>query len=136
MSEYREDNNRIEKHEGDRPRERHHGGDPISNFAWAVILIWAGVVFLARNFGWFVALPGDMGVWSIILIGAGVIILLEAVYRMLVLHQGDRSRSSLFLAVVLTGIGFGSIYGWSIVWPFILIAVGLSILLKNVFSRY
>jgi hypothetical protein len=136
MSEYREDDNRIEKPEERRSSERHDGGDPISNFAWAAILIWAGIVFLARNFGWFVVLPGEMGVWSIILIGAGLIILLEAVYRLLILHQGDRSRSSLFLAVALTGIGFGSIYGWSIVWPFILIAVGLSILLKNVFSRY
>jgi hypothetical protein len=26
--------------------------DPLSTLAWALILIWAGVVFLASNLGW------------------------------------------------------------------------------------
>jgi hypothetical protein len=133
MSDDSEHENELEKYEKRSTRERYNS-DPVSNFAWATILIWAGLVFLARNLGWLVALPGDMGIWSIILIGAGLIILLEVLFRQLVRRQQGPVRSSLFLAVVLTGIGFGSIFGWSIVWPFILIAVGLSILFKNVWS--
>jgi hypothetical protein len=133
MSDDLEHENELEKYEKRSTRERYNS-DPVSNFAWATILIWAGLVFLARNLGWLVALPGDMGIWSIILIGAGLIILLEVLFRQLVRRQQGPVRSSLFLAVVLTGIGFGSIFGWSIVWPFILIAVGLSILFKNVWS--
>jgi hypothetical protein len=123
----------LEKY-GKRPHRERYNSDPVSNFAWAAILIWAGIVFLARNLGWLVALPGDMGIWSIILIGAGLIILMEALIRLLLRRQQGSIRSSLFLAVALTGIGFGSIFGWSIVWPFILIAVGLSILFKNVWN--
>jgi hypothetical protein len=133
MSDFSDNESQLEKVEKRSIQERRNG-DPVSNFAWATILIWAGLVFLARNLGWLDQIPGDMGIWSIVLIGAGLIILLEAFFRMLVLRQQGPARSSLFLAVVLAGIGFGSIFGWSLVWPFILIAVGLSILFKNTWN--
>jgi hypothetical protein len=134
MANHYPNDDELERYE-ERPKPERWRDDPVSNVAWAAILIWAGIVFLARNMGWLVALPGDMGIWLIILIGAGMIILLEAMIGVFVFKHRRQLRSSLFLAVVLTGIGFGSIFGWSIVWPFILIAVGLSILFKNVWNR-
>jgi hypothetical protein len=133
MANHYPNSDELEKYE-EKPQRERWSDDPVSNVAWAAILIWAGIVFLARNMGWLVALPGDMGIWSIILIGAGLIILLEVMIGVFIFKHRRQLRSSLFLAVVLTGIGFGSIFGWSIVWPFILIAVGLSILFKNVWS--
>jgi hypothetical protein len=134
MSEHNNTERELEQYEKVQ-HERMNRSDPVSNFAWAAILIWAGLVFLARNLGWFRNLPGDMGVWSVIFIGGGLIILLEALVRLLILKQPRPVKSSLFLGLVFIGIGFGSLFGWSIVWPFILIAIGLSILVKNVWSR-
>jgi hypothetical protein len=134
MANHYPNDDELERYE-ERPKPERWRDDPVSNVAWAAILIWAGIVFLARNMGWLVALPGDMGISLIILIGAGMIILLEAMIGVLIFKHRRQLRSSLFLAVVLTGNGFGSIFGWSIVWPFILIAVGLSILFKNVWNR-
>ena len=70
--------------------------DPLSAVVWALILIWAGLVFLADNLGILDSIqtsggiiPGvdievDLGPWAIILTGAGVIVLLEALVRLLV----------------------------------------------------
>jgi len=117
--------------------------DRLSTLTWALILIWAGFVFLSINLGWFDALlesdffsrvlPDQMvmfepGVWSIVMVGAGVIILLEAVLRA-VLPQFHRNiGGTLLIAAVFIGVGLGNIFGWDLVWPVVLIAVGVSVL--------
>ncbi len=123
----------------DEKRSEKHDKDPLSAIVWALILIWAGLVFLARNMGWLdqirVAQPFPevlqfmgLSTWSIIALGAGVIILAEALIRTIVPAYRTSIGGSYFLAAIFIGIGLSGIFGWQIVWPFILIAMGLSAL--------
>ena len=124
--------------------------DTLSSIVWAAILIWAGVAFLSVNMGWFDAilgssffsriLPGNMavfepGVWSIIMLGAGVILLAEVVARLIIPAFHRHVGGSLIVAAVFIGVGLGNFFGWDLIWPFILIAVGVSILLGGVARR-
>jgi len=124
--------------------------DTLSSIVWAAILIWAGFAFLSVNMGWFDAildssffariLPESMaafepGVWSIIMLGAGVILLAEVVARLLIPAFHRHVGGSLILAAVFIGVGLGNFFGWDLIWPFILIAVGVSILLGGIARR-
>jgi len=90
----KEDEKYVEKHES----------DPLGSLAWALILIWAGLAFLASNLGWLdqiqikQALPEGLefiglSTWSVIFLGAGVIVFIEAIIRTFV----PAYRSSLAL---------------------------------------
>ena len=119
--------------------------DTLSTISWAAILIWAGVAFLAVNQGWLDRLnlpqslfhnllPRQLGmfepdVWSLIALGVGVIILLEVVVRLLVPAFRHHVGGSLITAAVFIGIGLGNWFGWNIIWPLILIAVGVVVLI-------
>lgn len=119
--------------------------DVLSTITWALILIWAGVAFLAVNQGWleklnlpeplfYRLLPRrleifDPGVWSLISLGAGVIVLLEAVVRLIVPAYRKHLGGSLIVAAVFIGLGLGNWLGWNIIWPLLLIAVGVIILI-------
>lgn len=133
------DEKEVRKHD-EKVEER----DTLSTITWAAILIWAGVAFLAVNQGWLerlnlpqplfhnlLPLPLDMfepSVWSLIALGAGVIILLEVVIRLLVPAFRRHIGGSLIVAAVFIGIGLGNWFGWNIIWPLILIAVGVVVL--------
>lgn len=130
----------------DEKHEEKFNRDPLSSIAWALILIWAGLVFLAQNLGWLdqiqfqqleiegIALTG-MNIWAIIMIGAGVIVFFEAIIRTFVPAYRSSTGGNFFLAAIFLGIGLGSIFGWSVVWPFILIAMGLSALASALIQR-
>ena len=117
--------------------------DKLSSVSWALILIWAGFAFLSVNVGWFDAilnsaffrriLPENMamfepGIWSIIMFGAGVILLLETVARAVMPQFHRNLGGTLVLAAVFIGVGLGNFFGWDVVWPVILIVVGVSVL--------
>ncbi len=104
--------------------------DPLSAVVWAVILIWAGVALLAENMGLLVRFEW-LDAWGLVFIGAGVIVLLEVVVRLLVPSYRRPVGGTLILAVVLLGIGLGNLVGWSVIWPLILIAIGVSVLLRG-----
>jgi hypothetical protein len=134
------DEKEVQKHD-EKVEER----DTLSTITWAFILIWAGVAFLAANQGWLerLNLPQpilqnllprslDMfepSIWSLIALGAGVIIMLEVVVRLLVPAFRRHIGGSLISAAVLIGIGLGNWFGWNIIWPLILIAVGVVVLI-------
>ncbi len=116
-----------------------HDHDPLSSLTWALILIWAGLVFLASNLGWLdqiktqqLGIEGftvtSLSTWSLIFLGAGVLVFLEAVVRTFVPAFRFSTGGNFFLAAIFMGIGLGAIFGWNVVWPFILIAMGLSAL--------
>lgn len=117
--------------------------DPLSGIVWALILIWAGLVLLADNLGWVGALTDvvpsalrpDFGVWSLILLGAGGIILLEVVVRLLVPAYRRPVAGSLIVAVVLIGISLGDLFAWDVVWPLVLIIIGISVLVGGLSRR-
>jgi hypothetical protein len=127
----------YEKEEEKRDEKMHR--DPLSSLVWALILIWAGLVFLGENLGLldaFVADPVQIGevtvrqvsTWSMIFLGAGVLIFVEALIRTFVPAYRSSTGGNFFLAAVFLGIGLGGLIGYSLVWPFILIAMGLAAL--------
>ena len=136
------DEKEVRKHD-EKAEER----DTLSTITWAAILIWAGVAFLAVNQNWFEKLNlsqplfhdllprqlemFDPGVWSLIALGAGVIILLEVIIRLLVPAFRRHIGGSLIVATVLIGIGLRNLFDWNlnIMWPLILIAVGVVVLI-------
>jgi hypothetical protein len=130
----------------DEKQEEKHNRDPLSSIAWALILIWAGIVFLAENLGWFDQIQFQqvpfenftlvgVSTWSMIFLGAGVIVFFEALIRTFVPAYRSSTGGNFFLAAIFLGIGLGGIFGWSVVWPFILIAMGLSALASALITR-
>ncbi len=126
--------------------EEKYRRDPVGTVAWALILIWAGLVFLGDNMGLLEnlrlgrAFPGvvafpSLEAWTVIFLGAGVILLLEVVFRLAVPAYRGPVGGSLVLGAIFLGIGLGNIYRWEIIWPLIVIALGLSILLRGLFRR-
>ena len=121
--------------------------DTLSSIVWAAILIWAGLVFLAVNSGWldkvlaagFIAkyLPKGMEVfepaaWGIIMLGAGVILLSEAIIRLVVPQFHKHLGGTLIVAAIFIAVGLGNFLGnWELIWPFILIAAGVSVLVSG-----
>ncbi len=143
------DEKAMEKREEKSPEEKSwdekYRRDPLGAIVWALIFIWAGVVFLASNMGWLDSvlrrssdIPGwgfvgsFVGAWPIVLIGAGVIILGEVVIRLLVPAYRRPITGSLIFAIVLIAIGLGDLVNWNLIWPLILIALGASFLLRGV----
>ena len=108
--------------------------DPLSGIVWATILIWAGVVFLAGNMGFLGGL-GMLDSWPIVLIGAGVILLLEVGVRLLMPTYRRPIGGALFFGFILIGIGLGDLLDTDLIWPLILIAFGLSLLLRGFFRN-
>jgi len=127
----KEEEKRSEKEE--KSREEKWRRDPLSAIAWAAILIWAGLVFLADN----LQLLGrwEIPVWAVIFIGAGVIELVEALARVALPEYRRGVTGTVIWGIILIAIGLGFLIGWQVVWPIVLIAIGLAILLGGLFRR-
>jgi hypothetical protein len=132
-----------EKSTDEKSYEEKYRRDPLGTLIWAVILIWAGVVWLANNFGFLdglrdrfsdlpFVLPFAREVWALFFLGAGVIILIEVLIRLTVPDYRRPVMGTFILAIVFFGIGLGS---WELIWPLILIVVGASILLRGAFRK-
>lgn len=131
--------------EPQRKRHEHHG-DTVSALVWALILMWVGVVLLLANlgllqtwadtgnmlFGW--TLSG-ITAGALIAAGIGLILIAEAVIR-LSLPQYRRSvTGTLILAGLLLALGLQGLLGWTLIWPIVLIAIGLAVLVSSLVSR-
>lgn len=137
-----QDGERVE--ESARGIEASHHGDALSGMIWPLILIWAGVVFLAGNLGLLerlesslAGIPGagasPLGVWSLVFLGAGGIILLEVVLRLVIPTYRRRVGGRLLLAAVFIGLGLGNMANWGVVLAFVLIFLGISMLTRRAF---
>ena len=112
--------------------------DPLGSIAWATILIWAGIVFLADNLDWLRSIgpPFDrFEPWSLVFAGAGVIFLGVVLLRLLVPQYRSPVVGTLILALIFLGVGLGETVGWSIIWPIVLIALGAAFLLGGLLRR-
>lgn len=111
--------------------------DPLGSIVWASILIWAGLVFLADNLN----MLGQFGVvgifepWSLAFAGAGVILFVEALLRVLIPAYRRPVVGTIILAFVFLGIASGDTIGWGLIWPFLLIGIGLAFLLTGLTRR-
>jgi len=107
--------------------------DPLSAIVWAAILIWVGVLFLIWNLGLLedVALPGTADAWAIVRVGAGLILLAEVLIRLTIPTYSGNVWGSLILGVILFASGLGDITSSELVWPLIIIIVGLTVLLRG-----
>ncbi len=133
---------------------RHRDSDRLGMISWAMILIWAGLVFLADNTGYLnsITLPsifatgrpveGDFfsliqpNAWTLVFLGAGVIVLLEGILQILVPGMVKyRIPGNLIFGMILIGIGLSGFIRWEILWSFILIGIGLSVLLGGFIRR-
>jgi len=138
---YGEKDEKLEKQDekDEKGRGEKWRNDPLGAVIWALILIWAGLVFLAQNLGWMTRFELD-NPWGLIFIGAGLIVWLEVLIR-LVLPQYRRPVVGTFIfGIVLLGIGVGITFGttpqmWSVIFALVIIAVGVSILLRGLGRR-
>ncbi len=143
------DEKEIEKHE-EKTDEKWHQ-DPLSTVVGALILMWAGVVLLARNLGILDALnqmldrlplpepnlPFEIpffgtSAWQLFFLGAAGIVICEVMIRLLVPAYRRKVFGSIIGAIVLLALGLGS---WNLIWPLVLIAIGVSILLSGLFRK-
>ena len=138
---------REEKSPQEKSWEEKWRRDPLNTIAWAAIFIWAGLVLLADNLGYLASFQsrasgipgfpfvGNFGGWSLIFIGAGVIILLEVLVRLLVPAYRKPVGGSIVFGFILIGIGLGDLISWTVIFPLILIALGISIILRGLFRQ-
>lgn len=130
--------------------EEKHPQDLASSLVGAAFLIWLGVVLLAANVGSLSTftnfldslsikpydLPFELPFFSlravqVFLLGAGVILLAEVIIRLVVPAYRRHVLGTLIGAIVFFSLGLGN---WHIVGPLILIAVGVTILVRG-FTR-
>ena len=126
------DEKRGEK--GEKAPEEKWRRDPVGSATWAAILIWIGVALLLGNVD-AVAQRAWWETWAVVLAGVGVILLVEVLVRYLRPEYRRPLGGNLVLGIVLLGVGLGQLVDWALVWPAVLIAVGLVFLLRGVFSR-
>jgi hypothetical protein len=138
-----EEKSAEEKAADEKTYEEKYRRDPLGTLIWAFILIWAGLVWLANNFGLLESIrirmrdlpfepPFRTEVWSIFFLGAGVILLIEILIRLTVPEYRRSVMGTFILAVVFFGLGIGN---WGLIWPIILIIIGASILLRGLLRR-
>lgn len=110
--------------------------DPVNAAVWALIIIWAGLVWLADSLGYFDSFLRQVEVWPYIFLGAGVIMLLGVLFRIVVPAYRRPLAWSLIIGVVFIGIGAGWLTGfWEILVPLIVIAIGAGLLFSGFFRK-
>ncbi len=116
--------------------------DLIESMVWGSIFIWAGLVYLAYNLGWLNRLLDSsrlgglfsnfhLDLWGFIMLGAGIILLIGVMVRRFVPEYTRPGNGGLILAAVLIGVGLSNLFAWNVIWPVILIAIGIGMLLRT-----
>lgn len=147
MADEKFDEKAMEKREEKTPEEKSwdekRRRDPLGTIIWALIFIWAGVVLLLDNLGYLQVIqsrqriiPGlefleGLSTWAIIFVGAGVIFLFEVLIRLLVPEYRRPVGGTIIFALILIGVGLGNFFGWGVIWPLIIIAIGLSLIFRG-----
>ena len=110
--------------------------DRLRMISIAVIFIWGGLVALAGTLNLFNYNWGEHG-WAIFLLGTGVILLVKVIIRALIPEHRRAIGGSLIIGFILLAVGVSDLTGWSwdYIWPIILVAIGLAILLRGVLRR-
>lgn len=138
---YDEKDEKLEKQDekDEKGRGEKQRNDPLSAVIWALILIWAGLVFLAQNLGLLRQFE-LANTWGLIFIGAGLIVWLEVIIRLVMPEYRRPVIGTFIFGVILIGIGTGITFGatpqiWSVIFALAIIAAGVSILLRGLRRR-
>jgi hypothetical protein len=127
-------NEKDEKNRGrGEKREKGQPSDSLTGFTWGAILIVAGIIFLLLTLNTVPALTITTA-WGIVFLAAGLITLISAVIRVSVPTYRRPITGTLILAFILLAIGVGILIGFENVWPIVIIAIGLIILIGQ-FTR-
>ena len=122
---------RRHRDEKEEKEEKGQPSDPLSGVIWALILITAGVIFLAegawRAFDW----ERFGSAWNFVFVAVGLILLLEVAIRLLIAQFRRPVAGTLVFAFILMAIGISGITGWNITWAVFLIAMGVALLLSG-----
>jgi vacuolar-type H+-ATPase subunit I/STV1 len=134
---YNEKDEKEEEKKYEKSWEEKRRRDPLATLGWALVLIWAGVVLLIENFNLLdniaIGFIADLEAWSLIFVGAGLIVLALVVVRLLVPEYRGPVTGNIIFAFILVGIGLGETVGWGIMGALILIALGISYLVRGFF---
>jgi hypothetical protein len=110
--------------------------DRLRMISIAAILIWGGLVAFAGtlnlfNYNW------EGHGWAVFLVGTGVILIGKVIIRALIPEYRRAIGGSLIIGFILLAVGISDLTGWSwdYIWPIILVAIGLSILLRGALRR-
>lgn len=107
--------------------------DPLNAAAWAVIIIWLGLVLLASQLGFFE--DSLLDAWPLFFVGAGVILLLEVAARLVLPAYRTPFMGNVVLAIIFLAIGLGGLINWNLIWAFALIGLGCYVLLRGLFGQ-
>lgn len=106
----------------------------LESFWWAIVIIWAGIVFTADYFG---VLPEirEAGPWSWIFLGAGAFGLIGALLRFSSPDLPDPTGWDYFWSALFLVIGATGFFGGGIAFPLVLVVIGLAILANMLFRN-
>lgn len=107
--------------------------DPLTAAGWALFLIWVGLALLAENVNLLDNLLLDAG--DLILVGGGVIVLGIVLIRLLIPAYRRPVLGSVIFAFVLLALGLGDLASWKLIWPSVIILLGLILLLRGALGR-
>jgi hypothetical protein len=138
----KEHEKREEKSPEEKSWEEKYRRDPLSPIIWGLILLWAGLVLLLSNMGMLDSLLRRTDItlawarqlsqaWPLVMLGAGVILLMEVVIRLVMPIYRRSVVGTVILAILFIGIGLGDMVGWTILWPLMLIGIGLIIVARG-----
>ena len=134
----REAKEREEKERGEEEGiEEKWARDPLGAVVFGLIVIWLGLTLFGANLGTLSWISWENW-WSWFLFGVGTIFLLEVIIRYIMPAYRRPIGGRLILGVILLVIGGSGTFlafGIGKLWPLILIAVGLAMLLGGFFRR-
>jgi hypothetical protein len=101
---------------------------------WAVVVIWAGLVFGADGMG-LMPQVGDASAWSWIFLGAGMVGILGSFYRLTLSNVPNPTAWDWVWGGICLIIGLDGFVTLNIFWPLILTLVGGIALVNGLWSR-
>jgi len=108
--------------------------DMLDAIGWAIVFIWSSFLLMAHltgfdeSYGWWDG-------WGLFFIGIAAIVLIGTIIRWLVPKYRRRGLAlGLVFGLILLSIGLGEIALW--IWPLLLGAIGISILLRVFITRH